>query len=41
MQRLEIREIVDGNLDDAISLCVPPERRADPLFAEGAKTKKE
>jgi len=41
MEKLEIREITGENVEDAVNLCIAPERRADPLFLEGARVKKE
>jgi len=40
MEGLEIRDVNSENVDDLISLCIPPERRNVPLFIEGIKVKK-
>jgi len=40
LEGLEIRDVNLKNADDLINLCIPPERRNDPLFIEGIRTKK-
>ncbi len=38
--KLEIREVNSQNIDDLINLCIPSDKKNDPLFVEGLKAKK-
>jgi len=40
MKKLEIREANLENLDDLINLCIPSDKKDDPLFIKGVKAKK-
>lgn len=40
MERLQIANITEANVDDAIGLCLPSERKANSVFMEGAGLKK-
>ena len=40
MEKLEIREINLESIDDLINLCIPPDKKNDPLFVEGMDAKK-
>ncbi len=37
---VEIKDTNLGNIDDLVNLCIPNEKRSDPLFAEGMRAKK-
>jgi N-acetylglutamate synthase-like GNAT family acetyltransferase len=39
-EKLTIRDVNSGNIDDLVSLCISPDKRDDPLFIKGAKVKK-
>ena len=40
MEKLEIRDVSLENIDDLIDLCIPPDKKDDPLFVEGMNVKK-
>ena len=40
IEELEIRDVDLGNVDDLINLCIPSERRDDPLLLEGIRVKR-
>jgi N-acetylglutamate synthase-like GNAT family acetyltransferase len=40
MEKLEIRDVNLENIDDLINLCIPPDKKDDPLYVEGIKAKK-
>lgn len=40
MDGFEIRDVDVQNIDDLINLCVPPDKRMDPLFIKGVEEKK-
>jgi N-acetylglutamate synthase-like GNAT family acetyltransferase len=40
MEELEIRDVSLENIDDLVNLCIPPDKKDDPLFVEGTKAKK-
>lgn len=40
MEKLEIRDVNLENIDDLINLCIPPDKKTDPLFVEGMNVKK-
>ncbi len=40
MERLRIKDVARENIDDLIQLCVPPNKRDDPLFIQGMRVKK-
>ena len=40
MGRFEIRDVGLEEIDHLINLCIPPDRRDDPLFVEGMKEKR-
>jgi len=40
MEKLEIRNVTLESIDDLINLCIPPDKKNDPLFVEGMNTKK-
>ncbi len=40
MERLEIRDVSVESIDDLIDLCIPPDKKDDPLFVEGMNAKK-
>jgi len=40
MEGLKILDVTLENVDDLIDLCIPPERRDDPLLVEGKRMKK-
>jgi GNAT superfamily N-acetyltransferase len=40
VEGLEIKDVNLENLGDLINLCIPPERRDDPLFIKGARVKR-
>ncbi len=41
MDKIRVREVTDENVDDMCKLCVPPEKRNDPVFVTGMELKKE
>jgi len=40
MEKLEIRDVNLESIDDLINLCIPPDKKNDPLFVEGMNAKK-
>lgn len=40
MEKLEIKDVSQENVDDLINLCIPMERSSDPQFIEGASAKR-
>lgn len=40
IEKLEIRDVGLGEIDHLISLCVPSDKKDDPLFVEGMKEKR-
>lgn len=40
MEKLEIRNVNLDSIDDLINLCIPPDKKDDPLFAESMSAKK-
>ena len=40
MVGIEIKDVDTTNVDDLINLCIPPERRKERVFIEGAKVKR-
>jgi len=40
MEKLEIRDVNLDSIDDLINLCIPPDKKNDPLFVEGMDAKK-
>jgi N-acetylglutamate synthase-like GNAT family acetyltransferase len=40
MEKLEIKDVSQKNVDDLINLCIPAERSSDPQFIEGANAKR-
>jgi N-acetylglutamate synthase-like GNAT family acetyltransferase len=40
MGKLEIRDVTLESIDDLINLCIPPDKKDDPLFVKGMNAKK-
>ncbi|KPV65291.1 MAG: hypothetical protein AOA65_0326 [Candidatus Bathyarchaeota archaeon BA1] len=40
MGKLEIRDVNLENIEDLINLCIPSDKKDDPLFIEGMRVKK-
>lgn len=40
MEKLEIKDVNKENVEDLIYLCIPPDKKDDPFFIEGAKVKR-
>ena len=40
MRKIEIKDVDSENVEDLINLCIPSDKRDDPLFIEGARVKK-
>lgn len=41
MSSIRIENVTDSNIDDLIDVCIPENKKDDPLFLEGKKKKKE
>jgi N-acetylglutamate synthase-like GNAT family acetyltransferase len=39
MEKLEIRDVSLENIEDLVNLCIPPDKKDDPLFVEGMNAK--
>ncbi len=40
MEEISIRDVSDGNINDLCRICIPPERRDDPIFLTGMEQKR-
>jgi len=40
MEEISVREVTRGNVDDLCRICVPPEKRTDPIFMTGMELKR-